>query len=64
MNLSTKQKDSQTERTDLWLPRGRGKGVAWTGSLGLVVQTITFRLDGQRGPTVSNLLGTVSSVLG
>ena len=27
MNLSTKQKDSQTQRTDLWLSRGRGEGV-------------------------------------
>ena len=26
--------DSQTERTDLWLPRGE-EGVGWTGSLGL-----------------------------
>ena len=28
--------DSQTWRTDLWLPRGREEGVGWTGSLGLV----------------------------
>ena len=28
--------DSQTWRTDLWLPRGWGEGVGWTGSLGLV----------------------------
>ena len=28
--------DSQTYRTDLWLPRGRRMGVGWTGSLGLV----------------------------
>ena len=35
MNLSTKQTDSQTQRTDLWLPRERRKGVRWTGSLGL-----------------------------
>ena len=27
--------DSQTERTDLWLPRGRGAGEGWTGNLGL-----------------------------
>ena len=24
------------ERIDLWLPRGRGEGVGWAGSLGLV----------------------------
>ena len=28
--------DSQTWRIDLWLPRGRGEGMGWTGSLGLV----------------------------
>ena len=27
--------DSQTYRTDLWLPRGKGEGVGWTGNLGL-----------------------------
>ena len=26
VNLSMKQTDSQTYRTDLWLPRGRGEG--------------------------------------
>ena len=26
MNLSTKQKQTQTQRTDLWLPRGMGDG--------------------------------------
>ena len=35
MNLSTKQEHSQTERRDLWLPRGM-EGVGWTGSLGLI----------------------------
>ena len=32
MNLSTKQKNSQTQRTDLWLPSGKGKegsGMDW-----------------------------------
>ena len=28
--------DSETQRTDLWLPRGRGEEVGSTGSLGLV----------------------------
>ena len=28
--------DSQTWRTDVWLPRGREEGVGWMGSLGLV----------------------------
>ena len=28
--------DSKTQRTDMWLPKGRGEGVEWTGSLGLV----------------------------
>ena len=28
--------DSWTWRTDLWFPKGRGEGVGWTGSLGLV----------------------------
>ena len=30
------EKDSQTWRTDLWLPRGRREEVGWTGSLGFV----------------------------
>ena len=35
-NESTKQRQAQTQRTDLWLPRGKVEGVRWTGSLGLV----------------------------
>ena len=27
--------DSQTLKTDLWLPRGRAEGVEWMGGLGL-----------------------------
>ena len=29
------ESDSQTQRTDLWLPRGRGEVVGCTGSMGL-----------------------------
>ena len=28
--------DSQTQSIDLWLPRGRGEGVGWMRSLGVV----------------------------
>ena len=28
--------DSRTQRTDMWLPRGRGEEVGWTESSGLV----------------------------
>ena len=38
--------DSQTWRTDLWLPRGRKEGVGWIWSLGLM-QTVTFRMERQ-----------------
>ena len=34
--------DSQTWRTDLWLPRWRGKGVRWTGIWGLVYETYSI----------------------
>ena len=36
MNISTKQKDSQTQRTDLRLPKGRwgGKGMNWKSGFG------------------------------
>ena len=27
---------SPYSKVNLWLPRGKGKGVGWTGSLGLV----------------------------
>ena len=33
--ISETETDSQTQRTDLWLPRGTGEGVGWTGSLEL-----------------------------
>ena len=36
--------DSQTQRTDLWLPRGKGEG---RGVVGEQMQTITFRMNKQ-----------------
>ena len=43
--------DTQTQRTDLWLPRGRRQ----RGELGvwdLQMQIIIYRMDKQKGPTV------------
>jgi len=31
-----KSNKTDSQRTDLWLPRGRGERVGWTGSFGLV----------------------------
>ena len=31
----------------LWLPRGRGKGMGWTGSLGSIGGKLVFGVDGQ-----------------
>ena len=44
--------DSQTQRTDLWLPRWGGGG-GWTGSLGQQMQTIIYRMNKQQGPMYS-----------
>ena len=52
MNLSTKQKQTHTQRTALCGYQGQGGG--WVGSDGLGVwgqwvQAITYRMDGQQG---------------
>ena len=46
-NLSSNTEiDSQTERTDLWLPRGQGDGLGvWDSQR----QTIIYRMDKQQG---------------
>ena len=35
MNFHETETDSQTQRTDLWLPRGSGAGKGWSERLGL-----------------------------
>ena len=39
--------DSQTQRTDLWLPEGREREWGELGVWGQQMQTITFRIDKQ-----------------
>ena len=47
MNLSTKHKETDRHREWTCGCRGWQEGVGWTGSLGLVVETVTFRMDKQ-----------------
>ena len=42
--------DSQTQRTDLWLPRERDKLGVWDQQM----QTVIYRMDKQQGPTVQH----------
>ena len=44
--------DSQTQRTDMWLPRGRAVGEGWIGRLGLADVNYYVQEDKQQGPTV------------
>ena len=46
--------DSQKQRTDLWLPRGRWVREGWVGSWGQQIQTSIYRLDKQQGPTIQH----------
>ena len=47
--------DSQTQSTDLWLPRGRGgRDRDGLGVWGWQMQNITFRMDKQQGPNVQH----------
>ena len=43
-----------TMKNRLVVAKGQGKGVGWTGSLGLVDASITFRMGKQWGPTVQH----------
>jgi len=54
-NLFTKREtDSQTWRTDLWLPRRRGLGREGRGVWGWQMKTITYRRDRQELSTVEH----------
>ena len=43
--------DSQTQRTDWWLPKGRKLGEGWSGRVGLADVIFIYRMRKQ-GPTV------------
>ena len=43
-------RDSQTQKTNLWLPEGRESQGLWEG----YVYTVTFKMDNQQGPIVQH----------
>ena len=45
--LSTEQKQTHRHKNIFVVVKGERKEVGWTGSLGLQMQTITFRMDKQ-----------------
>ena len=47
MILSTNKNRLTDIENRLVVTKGKGKGVGWAGSLGLVDATITFRIDKQ-----------------
>ena len=54
--------DSQTQRTDLWLPRWR-LGEGWIGVWGQQMQTIIYKMDKKQSPTVYIAQGTIFNML-
>ena len=50
-HIYERETDSQTQRTDLWLPTGMGVGEGSIESFGLADATIIYRTDKQQGPT-------------
>jgi len=52
MNICMQQKQTQTQRTDLWLPRGRWYGREGLGAGNPQMPTSIYRMDKQQGPTV------------
>ena len=44
--------DSQTSKTNFWLPKRKGWGEGWIGGLGLACDTIVFGMDDQWGPAI------------
>ena len=51
------EKDSQTSRRDLWLPRKVGGGGRWIRRLGLADANYYInRMDKQQGRTIFNIL--------
>ena len=54
MNVYARQKQTQIQKTNLWLPKGREKGEGQIRGMGLtdIVQTTVYKIDKQQGYTV------------
>ena len=45
------ERDSQTQKTNLWLPKGKGEGSDKLGSW-YIIYTIIYKINNQQGPIV------------
>ena len=45
---------SQTQKTNLWLPKGKVGGRDKLGVWGQQMQTVMYRMDNQQGPTAQH----------
>ena len=44
--------DPQTQKTNLWLPKGKARGRDKLGVWGKQIHTTIYKIDKQQGPTV------------
>ena len=54
MSLFAEQKQTQTLKINLWLPKGTGWGKEWTGGLGLVYAHWVYGMIRQWGSAVQH----------
>ena len=48
------ERDSQTQKTNLWLPKGKGKGRDKLGVWDQQIQATIYKIDKQQGPSVQH----------
>ena len=46
--------ETQTQKTNLWLPKGKGGGGWITQEFGISRQTTIYEIDKEQGPTVQH----------
>ena len=46
--------DSQTQETNVWLPKGKGSRGGINQEVGINIYTTIYKIDNQQGPTVQH----------
>ena len=57
INLYKIEIDSETQKTNLWLPKGK-VGVGVSQKFGIKIYTTIYKRDNQQAPTVGELYST------